>query len=545
MNFQSRQINIDYSSQQKQHVFHYAVEYVDDAGLGILSDFGYRMEMTASNHGVNFLSHVTTDDDIYNIYYENLNYWTKLSYDVADSAADADADISSLYSPDSINLATLNIYFPDYGLEKYYHDKRVKYILKVMTFIAGTPVTLISTLIDRHDVNAASCGIKKVNGNRYQECISVDIPDPWYMMYDDAWMNFRVNVCGEKLTNTPDGQAISLNNTGSLLYVELTPVIKSEADNGDVIYIKIQGVDGGHTSLYVNGTEDSVDDYIHLNLEQKDTDYNLTCSLIFNEIYNNDIKLYMEETYFIAPADIDQWITHWELVVKDSDNIYKLLSYDDTELTRTCAFSKDELGFTSWDDFVDGLQIAATCTIRLGNDDSDSDSGENIDSEMVIYSNTLDLTEEMYSMLIRVNNVTNTHIVNFDNTYLTNMIIKNFNVVNKINKTVVEVSSGESSGESALQTIRPVFIRTASAANLQLHQGINENIALNLDAYKGSVDVFHIKVEGQVFNEIGRTGAGIIFNIKGSTLPGKTTSGTYYILNENKELVTTGSYLYV
>ena len=37
---------------------------------------------------------------------------------------------------------------------------------------------------------------------------------------------------------------------------------------------------------------------------------------------------------------------------------------------------------------------------------------------------------------------------------------------------------------------------------------------------------------------------GIIFKIVGRELPTDVTSGTYYILNENSELVTTGKYIY-
>jgi hypothetical protein len=73
---------------------------------------------------------------------------------------------------------------------------------------------------------------------------------------------------------------------------------------------------------------------------------------------------------------------------------------------------------------------------------------------------------------------------------------------------------------------------------------VTENICINLDAYKSSVDRFYIKIEGTSYSEVGRTESGVIFKVQGSLLPGTVTSGTYYILNEDADLVTTGKYKY-
>jgi hypothetical protein len=44
------------------------------------------------------------------------------------------------------------------------------------------------------------------------------------------------------------------------------------------------------------------------------------------------------------------------------------------------------------------------------------------------------------------------------------------------------------------------------------------------------------------FNQIGANNYGVIFKITGNTIPASVNAGTYYILDENLELVTTGKF---
>lgn len=113
-----------------------------------------------------------------------------------------------------------------------------------------------------------------------------------------------------------------------------------------------------------------------------------------------------------------------------------------------------------------------------------------------------------------------------------------------INKTVHKVVQMTSATDSKSNIVQPIFYRTRDLALIIVHPAVTENICINLDPYKSLTTTFHIKIEGVSFIEIGRTKSGVVFQIKGSLLPGELTEGTYYILNDRGELITTGKYSY-
>ena len=76
------------------------------------------------------------------------------------------------------------------------------------------------------------------------------------------------------------------------------------------------------------------------------------------------------------------------------------------------------------------------------------------------------------------------------------------------------------------------------------HPRFTENICINLNQFKAKVDRFILQIENTNFVEIGRIASGVIFKIIGTSLPGDLTEGTYYILNEDGEGITTGQYKY-
>lgn len=87
---------------------------------------------------------------------------------------------------------------------------------------------------------------------------------------------------------------------------------------------------------------------------------------------------------------------------------------------------------------------------------------------------------------------------------------------------------------------KPMFFRSHPVGSIELHAGVTENISINLDTYKAHVEYFSIKVGSMIFKEIGRTNKGVIFKIFGNTLnPG---TGSYHILNQDGELITSGQY---
>ena len=114
-------------------------------------------------------------------------------------------------------------------------------------------------------------------------------------------------------------------------------------------------------------------------------------------------------------------------------------------------------------------------------------------------------------------------------------------VVNKIQKEVVKINRPE---DYKSNIVRPVFIRTEPLGDITIHPAVSENIAINLNKYKSKVGIFHIRIEGVDFVEIGRTPSAIIFGIDGNLLPNAVTEGVAYILDGDFKLVTTTHYKY-
>lgn len=113
-----------------------------------------------------------------------------------------------------------------------------------------------------------------------------------------------------------------------------------------------------------------------------------------------------------------------------------------------------------------------------------------------------------------------------------------------INKTIKQITNISASTDSKAGIVQPVFIRVRDAASIVIHPSVTENICINLDAYKSSVDKFILQIEGSSFNEIGRTANGVIFKVTGNNLKNAISLGTYYILNQDSEMVTSGRYQY-
>ena len=77
---------------------------------------------------------------------------------------------------------------------------------------------------------------------------------------------------------------------------------------------------------------------------------------------------------------------------------------------------------------------------------------------------------------------------------------------------------------------------------LTLHPLVTETISINLDDYKSKVDKFVLLIGNCRFEQIGANKYGILFKIQANRLANDIISGTYYVLNENDELVSSGKY---
>ena len=117
--------------------------------------------------------------------------------------------------------------------------------------------------------------------------------------------------------------------------------------------------------------------------------------------------------------------------------------------------------------------------------------------------------------------------------------------ISTANKTEHVVYKYDNVNDAKSNIIQPVFFKARDLGNIIIHPEVTENICINLDQFKSKVKRFIIQIEGCLFQEIGRTGSGVVFKITGNILPKEKTSGLYYILDENSSLVTNGNYTYV
>ena len=498
--------------------FRYVIEYKDNAeftGSDILS---YR---EVENLRVDFFN------DNYDRYIRNNNYWK------ADSE-----ETTQMYIPRLFNVSSANIYFPTNSVESYTNN--YLYMLTVNTWIHGHTVYLGTYLLDRRKTTACRKETKFLN-SRYYEYINVKFIDPWYLTYSEDWKEFRQQICGEtELDN------LEQNNTGSILNFTLYPVV----ENGDE-YIKLDPYIGGQNAINIS---DQVSDYIssniHLSRSKMTLEKIIEANISFNRDYCadglvqtfDDLKQYMEETYCIDPENMH---VRYSLMVLDDNDVYKFVNKEIDSLR--CEFTREELKFENWVGFKEGLRFILMVSLFIRDDSSDDvvidrDYSGDVDHEdeeddrlLTIRSNEISITQDVMKYFVGDNPINYVNLTSLD---MNNYTI---NAVNKIEKKVIQI---EKPNDSKSNMIKPVYFRTATLSNIIVHPAVTENICINLDAYKSQVETFFIQIEGVVFVETARVSAGVIFKIEGANLTNEQAEGVYYILNQDKEVVTSGKYRY-
>ena len=271
----------------------------------------------------------------------------------------------------------------------------------------------------------------------------------------------------------------------------------------------------------------------------------INCKIYYNNTYK-DLQEYFEETYNINQ---DLYI-EYNLVVRDNDNIYT------TKLERTFSdhytFYDTGINNPSQENLINwpwveeyykkspdnSLYMQCIATLQFKEGDSYKDF-------IYIRSNILPLTQELLGYFINrdPNNITeeddkNIYYVNLDN------VDMNLYTINAVNKTINKIYQLDNPSDSKANIIQPIFFKARDVSNIIVHSAVTENICINLDSFKSKVKTFIIQIENTPFTEIGRTASGVIFKIIGNKLPGNSTSGVYYILNEDGELITNGNYRY-
>jgi hypothetical protein len=510
------------------------VEYVN-------SNTGIDIENTADIkyfvRGNNVYLH--TDDDVY---FRNGNEWY----------AGHTEDCVKTYIPTKFNTSLMRMYFPCHSADNY--RSGLKYMLTVNTWVGGHKIELGSYLFHRIDCTAIESGVFEYGMERYYDCVEFDIIDPYDIIYSEEWRNFRQSVCDVDMEN---------NNTGSILTTTLYLV--SEGEDG-VLMMNDECI-GGIASF--NISKDSTG-YLKLNLEPDLEDLGWKLTTIVPKAFcmdtqeNNRLIRYINNTYGLPVASVND--IKYEIIAKNHDTIVQgpIVSFSPKPLNEATEHLTQTIGWNrvlsepdsctveddgevlrkpnarcglrhffeawtpqvdGWPHFEEGWVMQASMTVTVD------------EHEMYILSNEVPITQEVFRFFV---GWTPDELEKREK--IEDMEIKNYTLVNKIENKVIQLDRPDKSKSNIIQ---PVFFRVNDAELLTIHPAVTENVCVNLDDFKSKVDTFYLQLENCRFNQIGANQYGIIFKVVGTSLPNETPDGTYYILNEDYELVTTGKYKYV
>lgn len=407
--------------------------------------------------------------------------------------------------PTSYKTSTFNIYFPRYSVDLY--EKNVYYALTINTWVNSVPVYLGSYLLDRKNATAPNDGVKRFLNEEYYEVIKINTINPFDLVYSDDWKDFRVNYCGEGV----DEKGLQLNDSASNVSITLTAV-----KNVGGVWIKVDDYDSTQSVIQIC---DNNDLSVNLEFNHVDNIPTFVCDTTFNETYNGNLTEYLKETYQLEGDGVK---IKYLFVIGDKNNPYKYYEQESEIMITHVEIPYNELGFDSWNEYMDGLYAQSYVIIQNNNEDI-----------LVLSSNKVYITQEIFKYLINdtIHNIDLNSIENYMNSY---------NVINVIENKVVTI---EKPNNYKSNIIKPIFVKVQDADTIRLHRSVTENISINLDAYKNKVDSFMIKIGDTVYYEIGRFNSGIVFKIIGSSLP--DNDGMYYILDQNNELVTSGKYVII
>lgn len=533
------------------------------------------------------------------------------------------------YIPQLVDQKTISIYFPRYSVESFFSNtftndnelslSGVRYIITAYIYVAGVKVILGCYMFDPRSALATKHKVKYKNMD-YNMYVDMAILDPVAITYDDIWKPFRVNVCDEPPY---------VNDTGSVLHIQLDPVVhvgdfdinaspnmdmyhyidgnlndvfvyrSMSEDTHDYIYYKRYYKNGDYMeeltdeaefnkafyyTIEMNGEYHKLndynggavsipfrvkhDDFLHASLE---FDGDAKISMLFNDVYEGNIDLYLGETYGLWKVNEDgEYVDKYgnvlprdqytgivienpdpdddhykltprdnriivELVIKDGENIYDIHDKIVTGET-SFIFDKSEIGH-DWNWYTDGLTMVGGIEIYDTDLDDIAEIHDTLFPIISVITNDIPLNQDNFRFLVP-NNVTDKKSIKIDNV---KMFEYNVSVVNKIQKNVIQVNRPE---DYKANIIHPVFYRSENLGDIIIHPEVSENIGINLNKYKSKVDLFHIRIEGVDFIETGRTAQDVIFTVDGNLLPGEVDGGLYYILNDKFEMVTSGKYTY-
>lgn len=395
------------------------------------------------------------------------------------------------------NIYKLKIWFPVEQLSTYYKKYNLYHIF-VYTYINDTMDILYSGVIDSmNNLSGAPFIYKGIRYQEYQEIPLSHISAGQTSIYTSQIYISINSVSRDKdvyYTNTntfPGASFISSNQT------PLSLSLTAHDNNTNGFHLEVLNL--GNTTFPT---------YLKHKYFDAGGSYTLFYRFLIVDKYNEEVLLD-------------------KLVQKNFSTVNKF-SVLYTDIFKT----DDDLKAISPDlSYPVGLQVVVNIEAYNGSmkvDDIDDDTYPVI----TISSNPLMLSECIWGQMraaINYNFSASNLLKKIDN-MSTNISVKNI-----IETNTIKVNQNTTEG-----VIKPVFYRAYALDSVVLHKDVKENILVNLDGYLSQVSKFYIKINGEVFGEYARVYDGVVFTVEG--LSGE--DGIYYILDEDKQLVTSGKFTF-
>lgn len=139
--------------------------------------------------------------------------------------------------------------------------------------------------------------------------------------------------------------------------------------------------------------------------------------------------------------------------------------------------------------------------------------------------------------------------------------LSNINLLNNVTVNVIEKDSRQTdiknnvynnsnsslSGNSPKVIYKPIFYRVQSLQSISLSPNIGQNIGINLLNYLTKVETFKLVIGDYTIVESARNNAYVIFNFRSDIvqyLANFSGQKTYYVTNQDDELISTGSWTF-
>lgn len=345
-------------------------------------------------------------------YYRKYNDWYKRETIYA--------NFDNKYVPNSAHITNIKFYIPNFA--PHLHLNGIKYMLSFNTWINGVRIDLGSYFFRPTDSFAIKDGTIKQGNTEYFEYVSLNILDPYYLMYSDDWAEFRNKVCLEPK---------NINSTPSSLYATLYVV--NEYENR---FIQNPDFIGSCTNFIVADYDDSL--RVGLNVIQEPK-LGFRFDVNMNPEYDW-LLTYFKETYNL---DITANEITFDLIIRKENSV---IAGPSVKCTLSSANSTNgryfqdvywdssglesfKLFFSSWNDFEDGWYFVGTMTItNLLKEDGEV--YEEYDAQIFL-TNDVIITQEIYSMF----SDGGSEKINMDN-----LIVPRYNIVNKLKHEITSVN---------------------------------------------------------------------------------------------------------